>query len=53
MGILEDLSKFSRRNCMYGMDALLSVIIPAYNDSRLLPLTLVDVDWHLREADLP
>jgi hypothetical protein len=35
------------------MDPLLSVIMSAYNDSRLLPLTPVDVDWHLREADLP
>jgi glycosyltransferase involved in cell wall biosynthesis len=35
------------------MGPLLSVIMPAYNDSRLLPLTPVDADWHLREADLP
>lgn len=29
----------------------LSVIIPAYNESKRLPLTLIDVDKHLSEAE--
>lgn len=31
----------------------LSVIIPAYNESKRLPLTLVDVDRHLSRANFP
>lgn len=30
----------------------LSVIIPAYNEANRLPATLIDIDKHLREADL-
>src|SRR5688500_16994103 len=29
----------------------LSVIIPAYNDAEQLPLTLIDVDRHLADAE--
>lgn len=33
------------------MKPFLSVIIPAYNESKRLPLTLVDIDRHLSEAE--
>ncbi len=33
------------------MKPFLSVIIPAHNDSRVLPLTLVDIDKKLSEAE--
>lgn len=35
------------------MKPYLSVIIPAYNEAKRLPLTLIDVDRHLRDADYP
>lgn len=31
----------------------LSVIIPAYNEAKRLPLTLIDIDKHLREMKFP
>jgi len=31
----------------------LSVVIPAYNEGKQLPLTLIDVDRHLSEQDFP
>lgn len=33
------------------MTPYLSVIIPAYNESKRLPLTLIDIDRHLSSAD--
>ena len=33
------------------MKPFLSVIIPAYNEAKRLPLTLIDVDRHLSEVD--
>lgn len=33
------------------MKPFLSVVIPAYNEAKRLPLTLIDVDRHLRKAD--
>lgn len=33
------------------MKPYLSVIIPAYNEAKRLPLTLIDIDKHLSEAD--
>ncbi|PIV31775.1 hypothetical protein COS33_01395 [Candidatus Wolfebacteria bacterium CG02_land_8_20_14_3_00_37_12] len=33
------------------MKPFLSVIIPAYNEAKRLPLTLVDIDKHLKKAD--
>ncbi len=33
------------------MKPFLSVIIPAYNEAKRLPLTLVDIDKHLKESD--
>jgi len=29
----------------------LSVIIPAYNEAKRLPLTLIDIDKHLKNSD--
>ena len=33
------------------MKPYLSVIIPAYNEAKRLPLTLIDIDKHLKNAD--
>ncbi|MCX6703060.1 MAG: glycosyltransferase [Candidatus Wolfebacteria bacterium] len=33
------------------MKPYLSVIIPAYNEAKRLPLTLIDIDKHLSKAD--
>src|SRR3989344_2949618 len=33
------------------MKPYLSVIIPAYNEAKRLPLTLIDIDKHLSEAN--
>lgn len=33
------------------MKYFLSVIIPAYNEAKRLPLTLIDIDKHLKEQD--
>lgn len=33
------------------MKPYLSVIIPSYNEAKSLPLTLIDIDKHLREAE--
>ncbi|MDP3015076.1 MAG: glycosyltransferase family 2 protein [bacterium] len=33
------------------MKPYLSVIIPAYNEAKRLPLTLIDIDKHLKSAD--
>src|SRR3989344_497435 len=33
------------------MKPYLSVIIPAYNEAKRLPLTLIDIDKHLKKAD--
>lgn len=33
------------------MKPYLSVIIPAYNEAKRLPLTLIDIDKHLRDTD--
>ncbi|MEK7163070.1 MAG: dolichyl-phosphate beta-glucosyltransferase [Patescibacteria group bacterium] len=35
------------------MKPYLSIIIPAYNEAKRLPLTLVDIDKHLREMKFP
>ena len=35
------------------MKPYLSVIIPAYNEAKRLPLTLIDIDKHLSEVDYP
>lgn len=33
------------------MKPYLSIIIPAYNEAKRLPLTLIDIDKHLKKAD--
>ncbi len=33
------------------MKPFLSIIIPAYNEAKHLPLTLIDIDKHLKKAD--
>lgn len=33
------------------MNPYLSIIIPAYNEAKCLPITLIDIDKHLKKAD--
>ena len=33
------------------MKLFLSIIIPAYNEAKRLPLTLIDIDKHMQKVD--